>query len=209
MRHVATVGTPTRVLVSASFLVALIGISGCATGRIPFTQHLRDRYGLEEDNLRQLQYYVSGDITLQRGFRREEGEISGTHRLVQKEEGVVEEVFIAAGTPGVATEVGPNSLAVSFEPGRSLTFGSPPDDRDPERKYTLSARRWADYYGELSYDGKTYHAVQGSGHVWLEVRAESLDTVKKKRKVLPGMTLPAEERKPENNETTSHGGGLP
>jgi hypothetical protein len=148
--------------------------------------------GLEEGDLEKLQYYVSGDITLQRGFRREEGKISSTHRLVKKEEGLVEEVFIAAGTPGIATEVGPTSLAVSFEPGRSLTFGSPPDDRDPERKYTLSARRWADYYGELSYDGKTYHAVQGSGNVWLEVRAESLDTVKKKKKVLPGMTLPAE-----------------
>lgn len=192
MRHVPSVGSLTRVLAAASFIIALIGISGCASGRIPFTQHLRDRYGLEEGDLRKLQYYVSGDITLQRGFRREEGEISSTHRLVQKEEGVVEEVFIAAGTPGIATEVGPTSLAVSFEPGRSLDFGSPPDDRDPERKYTLSARRWTDYYGELSYDGKTYHAVQGRGHIWLEVRAESLDTVKKKKKVLPGMTLPAE-----------------
>ena len=192
MRHVPSLGSLPRGLVVASLIISLIGISGCATGRIPFTQHLRDRYGLEESDLKKLQYYVSGDITLQRGFRREEGEISSTHRLVQKEEGVVEEVFIAAGTPGIATEVGPTSLAVSFEPGRSLAFGSPSDDRDPERKYTLSARRWADYYGELSYDGKTFHAVPGSGHVWLEVRAESLDTVKKKRKVLPGMTMPAE-----------------
>ncbi len=192
MRHVPSFGSLKNVLLVLLLIIPLLGVSGCATGRIPFTQHLRDRYGLEEGDLKNLQYYVSGDITLQRGFRREEGEISGSHRLVQKEEGVVEEVFIAAGTPGIATEVGPTSLAVSFEPGRSLNFGSPTDDRDPERKYTLSARRWADYYGELTYDGKTYHAVQGSGHVWLEVRAESLDAVKKKKKVLPGMTLPAE-----------------
>ena len=31
--------------------------------------------------------------------------------------GLVEEVFIASGTPGVATEVGPATIAVSFEPG--------------------------------------------------------------------------------------------
>ncbi|MDX1815068.1 MAG: hypothetical protein R3239_03830 [Thermodesulfobacteriota bacterium] len=192
MRKSSSVGRLLRGMVLASLIIPLIGISGCASGRIPFTQHLRNRYGLEEGDLKKLQYYVSGNITLQRGFRREEGEISGTHRLVQKEEGIVEEVFIPAGTPGIATEVGPTSLSVSFEPGRSLTFGSPPDDRDPERKYTLSARRWEDYYGELVYDDKTYFAVQGSGHVWLEVRAESLDTVKKKTKVLPGMTLPAE-----------------
>jgi len=59
----------------------------------------------------------------------------------------------------------------------------------PERKYKLSARRWTDYYGELVYDNKTYHAVKGSGQVYLEVGAESLDAVEKK-KVLPGMTLP-------------------
>jgi hypothetical protein len=192
MRKSSSAGRLLWSLVVASMIIPLIGISGCASGRIPFTQHLRNRYGLKEGDLRKLQYYVSGDITLQRGFRREEGEISGTHRLVQKEEGVVDEVFIPAGTPGTATEVGPTSLGVSFEPGRSLTFGSPPDDRDPERKYTLSARRWEDYYGELVYDNKTYFAVQGSGHVWLEIRAESLDTMKRMKKVLPGMTLPAE-----------------
>ena len=167
MKHGPSTGRLARLLVFASLIIALVGVSSCASGRIPFTQHLRNRYGLEE------------------------GEISSSHKLVQKEEGVVEEVFIAAGTPGIAMEVGPTSLAVSFEPGRSLNFGSPPDDWDSERLYTLSARRWTDYYGELSYDGKMYHAVKGSGHVYLEVRAESLDTMKKKKKVLPGMTLPA------------------
>lgn len=178
----------TRIL--AAILVALFVLSGCASGRIPVTQNLRDQYGLEGDDLKKLQYFVSSDVTLQREFRREEGEISKTHKLVMKEGGLVEEVFIAAGTPGIATEVGPTSLAVSFEPGGSLVFGSPSSDRDPERKYKLSAKRWTDYYGELVYDNKTYYAVKGSGQVYLEVGAESLDAVEKRKKVLPGRTLP-------------------
>jgi hypothetical protein len=185
-----SIDTLSRVRILAAILVALFVLSGCASGRIPVTQNLRDQYGLEGDDLKKLQYFVSSDVTLQREFRREEGEISKTHKLVMKEGGLVEEVFIAAGTPGIATEVGPTSLAVSFEPGGSLVFGSPSSDRDPERKYKLSAKRWTDYYGELVYDNKTYYAVKGSGQVYLEVGAESLDAVEKKKKILPGRTLP-------------------
>jgi hypothetical protein len=184
------IDTVSRVRIPAAVLVALVALSACAANRIPFTQDLRDQYGLERDDLQKLQYYISGDVTLQREFHREEGEVSKTHKLVIKEGGLVEEVFIAAGTPGIATEVGPTSLAVSFEPGGSLVFSSPSSDRDSGRKYKLSAKRWTDYYGELVYDNKIWYAVQGSGQVYLEVGAESLNAVETKKKVLPGRTLP-------------------
>lgn len=190
MKSRPSIDTLSRARIPAAILVALFALSGCASGRIPVTQSLRGQYGLEGDELKKLQYFVSSDVTLQREFRHEEGGISKTHKLVMKEGGLVEEVFIAAGTPGIATEVGPTSLAVSFEPGSSLVFGSPSSDRDPERKYRLSAKRWTDTYGELVYDNKTYYAVKGSGQVYLEVGAESLDAVEKRRKVLPGRTLP-------------------
>ena len=179
-----------------AYLVLLAGslsFAGCAPQRVAFTQGIRTHYDLGSEDLKNLQYYVSGDITLQRDFRREEGEISKSHKLVTKEGGLVEEVVIPAGTPGIATEVGETSLSVSFEPGSSLIFGSPPTDRDPERKYKLSAKQWSDYYGEIVYDGKTFYAVEGSGRAYLEVGVESLDAVEKKKKVLPGMTLPGKE----------------
>jgi hypothetical protein len=117
-----------------------LSLVGCAPQRVAFTQGIRTQYDLGSEDLKKLQYYVSSDITLQRDFRREEGEISQSHKLVKKEGGLLEEVVIPAGTPGVATEVGETSLAVSFEPGSSLIFGSPPTDRDPERIYRLSAK---------------------------------------------------------------------
>jgi len=181
---------------TCAFLVLLTGslsFAGCAPQRVAFTQGIRAHYDLGSEDLKNLQYYVSGDITLQRDFRREEGEISKSHKLVTKEGGLVEEVVIPAGTPGIATEVGESSLSVSFEPGSSLVFGSPPTDRDPERKYKLSAKQWTDYYGEIVYDGKTFYAVEGSDRAHLEVGVESLDAVEKKKKVLPGMTLPGKE----------------
>lgn len=190
MNSLRSIGSLLNIRIPAAILVAIVALTGCAAGRIPFSQTLRDQYRLEGDDLKNLQYVISDDITLQREFRSEEGEISKSHKLVIKEGGLVEEVFIAAGTPGVATKVGTTFIAVSFEPGGSLVFGTSAADRDPDRIYKLLAKRWTDYYGEVIYDDKTYYAVKESSEAYLEVGVESLDAVKKRRKVLPGMTLP-------------------
>lgn len=178
-------------MVAACLLAAPLAASGCASNRVAFTQPLRVQYDLSAEELKNLQYYLAGDVTLQRGFRSEEGEVSKGHALVRKEGGVVEQVIIRSGTPGIATDIGETSLTVSFEAGASLVFGSPPSDQDPQRKYRLTAERWGDRYGELVYGGRTFYAVDESGEAFLEVVLESLDAVEKKRKVLPGMTLPA------------------
>lgn len=181
----------TRIFSAAAILAVSLAVTGCAHQRIAFTQGIRTHFSLGNEELKNLQYYVSSDITLQREFRREEGEISKSHKLVMKEGGLVEQVLIRAGTPGIATEVGDTSLAVSFEPGSSLIFGSSAMDQDPERKYKLTAKRWTEDYGEILYDGKVFYAVEGSGLAYLVVGMESLDAVKEKKKILPGMTLPS------------------
>ena len=177
---------------AAAILAVSFVVAGCTANRVAFTRGIRAQYELKSGDLKKLQYYVSSDITLQREFLREESEISKSHSLVRKETGIAEKVIIRARTPGVATEVGDTFIAVSFEPGESLVFGSPPTDRDPERKYKLLAKRWTDAYGEVDYGGKTFYAVEGSREAFLEVVLDSLDEVKKEKKVLPGMTLPSE-----------------
>jgi hypothetical protein len=191
MANPQTASDSTRTICAAVILAVSLAWTGCATQKVAFTQGIRTQYDLGSEDLKNLQYYVSDDITLQREFRREEGEISTSHKLVTKESGLVEQVIIRARTPGVATEVEDTFLAVSFEPGVSLMFGSPPTDWDPERKYRLVAKRWTITYGEIDYGGKTFHAVEGSRAAYLEVAVESLDAVKKQEKVLPGMTLPS------------------
>jgi hypothetical protein len=188
-RSIAIVST--RIFAVAVILAGSLGAAGCAHQRIAFTQGIRSHYNLESEELKNLQYFLSSDVTLQREFRREEGEISKTHKLVMKEGGLVEQVVIRAGTPGIATEVGDTFLAVSFEPGSSLQFGSSEKDPDPERKYKLFAKRWTEYYGEILYAGKLFYAVEDSGLAFLTVDAESLDAVHRMKKILPGMTLPS------------------
>jgi hypothetical protein len=181
----------TRVRCAVAAVAFFVGLTGCATHKVAFTQGIRTQYDLGSEDLKNLQYYASSDITLQREFRSEEGEVSKAHKLVAKESGLVDQVIIRAGTPGIATQVEETFLAVSFEPGVSLMFGSPPTDWDPERKYKLVAKRWTATYGEIDYGGKTFQAVEGSRAAYLEVPVESLDAVKKQKKVLPGMTLPS------------------
>lgn len=173
---------------AAALLVLALG-AGCASQRIAMTHTLRQQLGFGEADLKNLQYYLSDDVVLQRSYRSEEGVVSKSHALVLKEGGLVEEVLIRRDTPGIATQVGATSLAVSFEPGASLVFGSPESDADPERRYKLSAARWSGGIGELSYDGKAFQVVEG-GRACLVVDAQALDAVEKKRKVLPGMKLP-------------------
>ncbi len=175
----------------AAILAFSLLVAGCAPRQIAFTRGIRAYYELGSDDLKNLQYYVSSDITLQREFVREEGEVSKGHTLVAKESGLVEQVIVRAGTPGVATEVGDTYLSVSFEPGASLVFGSPASDRDPERKYKLLANRWTPAYGEIAYGGKTFYAVGGSRAAYLVVAIESLDAVQKRKTILPGMILPS------------------
>ena len=177
---------------AAAILAVSFVMAGCTTNRVAFTRGIRTQYELKGEELKKLQYYVSSDIKLQREFLREEGEISKSHSLVRKESGIAEQVIIRARTPGVATEVGDTFIAVSFEPGESLLFGSPSTDRDPERKYKLLAKRWTGTYGEVDYGGKTFYAVEGSREAFLEVVLDTLDAVKKEKKVLPGMILPSE-----------------
>ncbi len=176
---------------AAALLAVSFTVAGCATYQVAFTRGIRTQYDLGAEDLKNLQYYLSTDITLQREFLREEGEISTSHRLVAMESGLVEQVIVRARTPGIATEVGDTYLAVSFEPGVSLVFGSPPADRDPQRKYKLLANRWDRGYGEIIYGGKTFYAVDGSRAAYLVVDVESLDAVKQTKRVLPGMILPS------------------
>ena len=111
---------------AAAILAASFLLAGCTTCRVAFTREIREQYLPESEDLKKLQYYLSDDITLQREFVRGDAEVSKGHKLVTKETGLVEEVIVRARTPGVATEVGDTYIAISFEPGKSLYFGSPP-----------------------------------------------------------------------------------
>jgi hypothetical protein len=114
---------PTRSHLPALVLsvLALTTLGGCAS-YIPFTHELRTEHGLTDEEVKNLQFYVSHDITLRREVESGGRKVTPGHKLLLISGKQIEEVVIAAKTPGVAVKVGPRAIAVSFQPGTAMVF---------------------------------------------------------------------------------------
>ncbi|MBK9262830.1 MAG: DNA-directed RNA polymerase [Polyangiaceae bacterium] len=102
-------------------VLALTTLGGCAS-YIPFTHELRTEHGLTDDEVKNLQFYVSHDITLRREVESGGRKVTPGHKLLLISGKQIEEVVIPAKTPGVAVKVGPRAIAVSFQPGTAMVF---------------------------------------------------------------------------------------
>jgi len=72
--------------------------------------------------LKNLQFYVSHEVTLRREVESGGRKVTPGHKLLLISGKQIEEVVIGAKTPGVAVKVGPRAIAVSFQPGTALIF---------------------------------------------------------------------------------------
>jgi hypothetical protein len=146
-----------KVLVSNLLLVAVLFLSACSPKLSPFTQRLIDQNGWSEDDLEQIQFYLSEDVLLRRDYTRGSSEIiAGEIKMVNGRQ--IEEVRIPRGTPGVLLFQPRNKrMAIGFEEGkdkRYLMFGPNPKKGG---KYVLLASDWKNRKGKVKYDGRTYY----------------------------------------------------
>ena len=185
-------------------LGSLFLAAGCEIP-IPFTQQIRNEYELTDDQLRQIQYYVSGPLTLRRELATDEATVTPGHQVRIIKEHRVEEIIIGRGTPGVAERSTADSLDVSFEEGRHITFGCKSGDADSversDGKYMLYALGWQDDRGKISYAGKTFYVVNNSGEVHLLVNLREIKKFKKDTRYIKGRHLPEKVEDQENKPT--------
>ena len=158
-------------------LVALLLGTGCATHHVPFTRELRAGYQLSEDQIKELQFFVSSPIVLRRNLGPGEVKVTRRNALRILRERAVEEVVIETGTPGVAERIEEHSLGISFEHGKFLEFGCKHTDEKGKTvlgsTYQLYAQDWFMNRGKVNYDGKVYYTVGDSGTSSLMVDLES------------------------------------
>jgi hypothetical protein len=200
-------------------LLALL-VTGCGPRLVPFTHEIRLQQNLSRGDMKNLQYYVSHRIILRRELESGGSQVTGSHKLLVVSGKTIEEVVIEEHTPGIAVAIDDSSIAVSFEPGSSITFAvgsepgaaelspaqfaSPPDpfpgNQQPERQpFTpsggdvLGGSYWIATAsgGRLKYQGKLFTAIEESLQAHLLIDAESLEEEVEDRKVLPGMRLPS------------------
>jgi hypothetical protein len=113
----------TASLVARSVLLALfLFLAGCGAGLIPFTHELREQNRLTDDEIKNLQFYVSHKVTLRRELESGGRQITGSHKLLLVSGKSIEEVVVEPKTPGIAVAVKETVIGISFEQGTSFDF---------------------------------------------------------------------------------------
>ena len=178
-------------------IVALVAIStlisGCsyyqiqnqpvdATEKVAFTQQMREQYKLSTEELQNLQYYISSDLTLTREITSGDREVT-KGKLITKTGLLTDEVIVPSYTPGIATNVQPDSLFVSFEAGSALKFST-----DSMGVYQVSSRGKA-LSSTVIFDGKSYQALEGANSAYLLIDKDAISETINKRRVLTGRKL--------------------
>jgi len=174
-----------RYLVSILIGTILLVVGACSPSLSPFTQKLIDRNRWTEEDLKEIQFYLSRDIVLYRDYTSGAARIeSGEIKMVKGRK--VEEVRIPKGTPGVAIfQPKRDKLAVSFESqnDRFLIFGPNPKKGS---NYVLLATEWKNKRGKVKYDDKQFYTTTESGFATLLVDVKKSKKVKVKSRSVKG-----------------------
>ena len=168
-------------------LAIALFLSSCSVYLSPYTSQVQQETQLNEEQLKKVQFYLSGDIILYRAFGNSETQITGGElKVVNGQQ--VEEIVIASGTPGVVIGVTPdNNLMVSFEvDGSWLLFGA---NSDYAGKYTLMAKKWEGRTGVVDYAGKEFKATPESIYAFLEVNLKEINSRTVQSKQAGGRTV--------------------
>jgi len=166
-------------------IAALLGIlllSACGTEQIdpPFYRGYRDQYAITAEELKTLQFYISGDVLA---------------HAVDASGGVTPEqvVIVKKRTPGLVREVGPNWLRVAFTEGGEGVLFRLRSDR-PTAVYALATRTAdgsialvSDLRDPVLIQGeRRYRLIQGAD-VYLIVSAKDLGHVIESRPHVTGL----------------------
>jgi len=162
----------------AIIAIFILILGACSPSLSPFNQRLIDQNGWQEEELKEIQFYLSRDIVLYRDYKQSASKIeSGEIKMINGRK--IEEVKIPKGTPGVALfQPKNNKLAVSFEnkgTDKFLIFGPNPKRGN---KYVLLATDWKNKRGTVKYDDKTYSTNVESSYATLLVDLKESKKIK-------------------------------
>ena len=170
-------------------LFCLLFLGACSPSLSPFSQHLIEQNGWSEEDLKQIQFYLSNDIVLRRDYTRGSSQIiAGEIKVVNGRQ--IEQVTIPKGTPGVLLfQPKSDRMAISFEAGadsRYLMFGSNPNKG---KRYVLLASEWKNRRGKVKYDDRTYYTNTESALATLLVDLKKSGKIRVKSRSVKGRKI--------------------
>jgi hypothetical protein len=149
---------------------------------------MQNTYEWDENDLKQIQFFLSSDIVLHRELAEGESVIEDG-RITIREGRRVEEIIIPEGTPGILAFMPKiNRMAIAFEDGtdKFLMFGPNPKRNG---RYVLLASDWDQREGEVTYNGKKYRTPSTSAYAELLVDLDKMNQVTVKRRKAKGRTI--------------------
>lgn len=145
---------------------------------VPFSNQVRTKYSLDETKLKRMQYYISTDITLQRGERSADAqELDEDGKLIISSSASLDNILVDAKTPGVCVKVLPgNKIAISFfeTDDQYLVFGDP----NNRGRYTIMGAEWKNGKGKINFGGKTYYIMPGGAGAYLKFEMKKVKDYK-------------------------------
>jgi hypothetical protein len=164
----------------------VLAVLGCSS-RTPLDEGIRGKLG--DEGVSNLQCYVSGDIVLRRVMRSEEGGVTTGHALRVDKGKKIEEVLIAADTPGVIIKAEPNKFYVSFESpigGKEMLilFQIGPDGR-----YFMYPTKMDGMNMIVEYGDKPYVATPESRIAHLEIDKDIITKTSRDTRQVPGRMI--------------------
>ena len=178
-------------------LAILLAACGGCTSRIWVTDEVRNQVG--DEGLKQLQIYVSSDIVLQRILKSEETAVTKTHVLRIDKGRKMEEVLIAASTPGVIVKQDEKRIMVSFEEsinGKEVFVTFERGVNGYKQGYFMYPDKVNDK-GEMivSYGDQIYVATTDSRRAYLMVDQDKVKVESYEARQVPGRRLAEEPKK--------------
>ena len=164
--------------------LALMTLGSCKN-LVPYTDALKSKYNLSDEQLKHLQFYVSSPIVLQRKITAENSTqiTSGKIKIVNGEK--VEEIVVPVGTKGVLVKNDSGKFEVSFEKDDPyyLRFGTNPNRYE---SYVLLASDWRGKVGTVTYAGNKYYTSPESADAILLIDLHKISSYQKDARVAKG-----------------------
>ena len=170
------------------YLTLLVVVASCTPQLVPYSQKLQGETGLDEDQLKQVQFYNSHRIVLFRELGKSTSEIvSGEIKIIDGKQ--IEQIVINPLTPGVMVNSSNGKrFGISFEqgPDRYLVFGLNPRKAGT---YTIFARDWENQTATIDYDGKEFKLAPQSSESMLLVNLKKLNQFKVHSRTVSGRAV--------------------
>ena len=170
-------------------VISVVFLASCAT-KVPYTNKIKEDFGLTHENLKKVQFYTSKTIILERSEKQKRTTTTGQGGdLVVSSTSSSERIVIPANRPCIFDgEDESGAILIRFElgDGRVLRFKQRPNIASD--RFYLEAQ-WQDGRGELDYGGAVYFAVSGSSSAYLLVKLKQWQKNKRKERVVKGMKV--------------------